>query len=116
MSDQLIITLGREFGSGGHEIAQGLADHYGLPMYDHDLLKEIAARRNLDGNELAAYDEVKWNRFLYQSAWKRKYFHNSAPNSYKSVNKKKQRIINPMLFYFRSLFRDHNIVKCFFYV
>lgn len=36
---QLIISVGREFGSGGHEIAQGLADHYGLPMYDHDLLK-----------------------------------------------------------------------------
>ena len=51
---QLIISVGREFGSGGHEIAQGLADHYGLPMYDHDLLREIAAKRNLDGNELAA--------------------------------------------------------------
>ena len=50
----MIICIGREFGSGGHEIAQGLADHYGLPMYDHDLLKEIAAKRNLDGNELAA--------------------------------------------------------------
>ena len=64
---QLIISVGREFGSGGHEIAQGLADHYGLPMYDHDLLREIAAKRNLDSNELAAYDEVKWNRFLYRT-------------------------------------------------
>ena len=36
-------------------------------MYDHDLLREIAAKRNLDGNELAAYDEVKWNRFLYRT-------------------------------------------------
>ena len=43
---QLIISVGREFGSGGHEIAQGLADHYGLTMYDHDLLKEIAAKKN----------------------------------------------------------------------
>ena len=46
---QLIISVGREFGSGGHEIAQGLADHYGLTMYDHDLLKEIAAKKNLNG-------------------------------------------------------------------
>lgn len=64
---QLIISVGREFGSGGHEIAQGLADHYGLAMYDHDLLKEIAAKKNLNGDELAAYDEVKWNRFLYRT-------------------------------------------------
>ena len=42
---QLIISVGREFGSGGHEIAQGLADHYGLTMYDHDLLKERSQRR-----------------------------------------------------------------------
>ena len=64
---QLIISVGREFGSGGHEIAQGLADHYGLTMYDHDLLKEIAAKKNLNGDELTAYDEVKWNRFLYRT-------------------------------------------------
>ena len=63
----LIISVGREFGRGGHEIAQGLADHYGLTMYDHDLLKEIAAKKNLNGDELTAYDEVNWNRFLYRT-------------------------------------------------
>lgn len=34
---------------------------------DHDLLKEIAAKKNLNGDELTAYDEVKWNRFLYRT-------------------------------------------------
>ena len=63
----MIICIGREFGSGGHEIAQGLADHYGLPMYDHDLLKEIAAKKNLKSEDLEAYDELKWNRFLYRT-------------------------------------------------
>ena len=32
MEKQLIISVGREYGSGGHEIAQKLADHYGLPL------------------------------------------------------------------------------------
>ena len=38
MSDQLIITLGREFGSGGHAIAVELANRYGIKLYDHNLL------------------------------------------------------------------------------
>ena len=36
MEKQLIISVGREFGSGGHEVAQKLADDYGIALYDHD--------------------------------------------------------------------------------
>ena len=64
---QLIISVGSVFVRGCHDIAKGLAYHYGLTMYDHDLLKEIAAKKNLNGDELTAYDEVKWNRFLYRT-------------------------------------------------
>ena len=42
MSEQLIISVSREYGSGGHEIAQKLAEYYKLPMYDHNLLDEVA--------------------------------------------------------------------------
>ena len=42
MEKQLIISIGREFGSGGHEIAEILAKHYGLNLYDKNLLQEIA--------------------------------------------------------------------------
>ncbi|MBQ8627679.1 MAG: cytidylate kinase family protein, partial [Agathobacter sp.] len=45
MERQLIISVGREFGSGGHEIAEKLAKHYGLKILDHNLLDEIAAER-----------------------------------------------------------------------
>ena len=67
MEKQLIISVGREFGSGGHEVAQKLADDYGIALYDHDLLKEIAAKKNLKSEDLEAYDELKWNRFLYRT-------------------------------------------------
>ena len=30
---QIIIALGREFGSGGHIVAQKLAEHYGISLY-----------------------------------------------------------------------------------
>ena len=67
MEKKLIISVGREFGSGGHEVAQKLADDYGIALYDHDLLKEIAAKKNLKSEDLEAYDELKWNRFLYRT-------------------------------------------------
>ena len=42
MEHQLIISIGREFGSGGHEIAEKLASHYNIPLLDQNLLDEIA--------------------------------------------------------------------------
>ena len=42
MESQLIISVGREFGSAGHEIAEELAKHYGISLLDHNLLDEIA--------------------------------------------------------------------------
>ena len=48
-----------EFGSGGHEIAEKLAKHYDMPLYDHNLLDKIAEERNLNSEELKSYDEVQ---------------------------------------------------------
>ena len=38
---QVIISIGREFGSAGHEIAERIAKRYGLSLYDHNLLREV---------------------------------------------------------------------------
>lgn len=61
MKGQLIISVGREFGSGGHEIAEMLAKHYGIQLLDHNLLDEIAAGRHLDIKGLREFDEKKKN-------------------------------------------------------
>ena len=29
---QIIISIGREFGSGGHLVAQKVAEHYNIPL------------------------------------------------------------------------------------
>ena len=42
MGEQLIISIGREYGSGGHAIAEILAKRFELPMYDRNLLDHIA--------------------------------------------------------------------------
>ena len=64
MKEQLIISVGREFGSGGHEIAQKLAEHYGLPLYDHNLLDELAQKHGIDTEMLKRYDEKHRNKLF----------------------------------------------------
>ena len=44
-----------------------IAEKYNLPIYDHNLLKEMAASRKLGADtvqELEAYDEQKKNKLL----------------------------------------------------
>lgn len=64
MEQQMIISIGREFGSGGHEIGKKLSEIYNIPMYDHDLLRNVADERNLDHAALVEYDEKKRNMLL----------------------------------------------------
>lgn len=66
MEKQLIISVGREFGSGGHVIAEELAKRFGIPLYDQNLLANIAKERNLDAGELDRYDETPKNRLFYR--------------------------------------------------
>lgn len=64
MNQQLIISVGREFGSGGHEIAQKLSEIYNIPLYDHNLLDEVAAEKNLNHKDLKEFDESKRNKLF----------------------------------------------------
>ncbi|MDE6909935.1 MAG: cytidylate kinase-like family protein [Lachnospiraceae bacterium] len=61
MEKQLIISVGREYGSGGHEIAEKLSKHYGIQLFDHNLLDEIAAKKNLNMDHLKGLDEKHKN-------------------------------------------------------
>ena len=61
---QLIISIGREYGSGGHEIGRKLAAKLGLEFYDRNLLDEIAHIKNSDAELLKKYDEVPKKRFF----------------------------------------------------
>ena len=56
MGKQLIIAVSREFGSGGHEIGDILAKKFNIPIYDNNLLTEIANSKNLDVDTLEKYD------------------------------------------------------------
>lgn len=43
-----IITIGREFGSGGHEIGMRLASRLGIPFYDKEIITMAAEQGGID--------------------------------------------------------------------
>ena len=67
MEKQLIISIGREFGSGGHTIANLLAEKFGLEIYDKNILQEIANEKNVHVAKLEKYDEKPRNYFFTRS-------------------------------------------------
>lgn len=64
---QIIISIGREFGSGGHEIGQKIANHYGIKLYDKNIINDIAEEKHIDKSELKGLDEKIRNKFLYRT-------------------------------------------------
>lgn len=67
MESQLIISIGREFGSAGHVIAQKLAEHYKIPLLDSNLLEEAALEKNMDAGQLQHLDEKHKKYGLYRT-------------------------------------------------
>ena len=57
MKKQIIVAIGREYGSAGHEIGRKLAAKLEVPFYDRNLLDEFADQRDVDADLLAKYDE-----------------------------------------------------------
>ncbi len=52
-----IVTVGREFSSGGRELGKRLADELGFAYYDREIITEIAKRTELDENYIASRAE-----------------------------------------------------------
>lgn len=75
MDKQVIITVGRECGSGGLEIAKKLGQRLGITVYEKNIFKDIGEHFDIDTSELTVYDEVP--RFLGLTR-KVKGFSNSA--------------------------------------
>ncbi|PHU40216.1 cytidylate kinase [Pseudobutyrivibrio ruminis] len=56
---QFIISVGREYGSGGHEIASILSEKFNIPMYDRNMLDQMAEKNGIDSEELHKHEEMK---------------------------------------------------------
>ena len=64
MTEQRIITIGREFGSGGHEIGNLLATRLDIPLYDNNLIRMVAEKLDIREETARAVDETTLNSFL----------------------------------------------------
>ncbi|MBQ4464967.1 MAG: cytidylate kinase-like family protein [Oscillospiraceae bacterium] len=63
-----IITIGREYGSGGREIAMLLANRFQVPLYDKEILAEASKRSGFSENTFEMFDETKESMWFYALA------------------------------------------------
>lgn len=64
MTDNIIITIGREYGSGGHKIGNRLSERLDIPLYDHNLIRMAARELNVTDEAAMQVDETILGRFL----------------------------------------------------
>lgn len=67
MGKQIIISISREYGSCGHEIAKLVAKELGIHLYDRNLLDAVAKEKDISAEELRKYDEKPKNPFISRS-------------------------------------------------
>ena len=60
-----VITIGREFGSGGREIGRKLSEKYGIPFYDKELLEESSQHSGICEDLFVRHDESVYSSFIY---------------------------------------------------
>ena len=65
---KIIITIARQYGSGGREIGERVAELLGLPLYDKQLITDAASKGELNAEVIKSADEATTNSLLYTLA------------------------------------------------
>ena len=68
MNGKIIITIARQYGSGGREIGEKVAEKLGIKLYDKELITQAATKGSLDENVTKLADESAANSLLYTLA------------------------------------------------
>ncbi len=66
--DHFVISLGREFGSGGKYIGEELAKRFSIKCYDKEILQKVSEDYSIDLNVLENVDEKQKSSFWYSFA------------------------------------------------
>lgn len=64
MTKHRVITISREFGSGGRTIGKKVAEKLGIPCYDSELIQQIAAESGFDSRYVQEAGEYAPGGFL----------------------------------------------------
>lgn len=68
MENNLIITIGRQYGAGGLEVGKKLSERLSIPFYDKELLTKAAKESGIDEEFFHTYDE-KLISAMYYFGW-----------------------------------------------
>ncbi len=65
MKDLPVITISRQYGSGGRQIGRALADSLGIPYYDNELITLAAQESGFDKKLFEDADKSAYNSLLF---------------------------------------------------
>lgn len=65
MSQSMVITIGRQFGSGGRQVGKLLAERLGIPYYDKELLAEASKDSGICQEMFEDHDEKPTRSLLF---------------------------------------------------
>lgn len=68
MAKKIIITIARQYGSGGREIGEKVAAALGIPLYDKEIITDAASKSELNAEVIKNADESAANSLLYTLA------------------------------------------------
>ena len=60
-----IITIGREYASGGRSVGKLISEKLGIPFYDKEILHMAAEKLNMSADDVKNADETAANSLLY---------------------------------------------------
>ena len=61
----IVVTIGRQYGSGGLDVGKKIAEAFNIPFYDKDLVERAADKSNISKDTVKHIDERATNSFLY---------------------------------------------------
>ena len=65
----MIITLGREYGSGGREVGEKLAQTLGIPFYDKELITRASEESGIQSHIFERADEKTSRGTMFSMGW-----------------------------------------------
>ena len=75
-----IITIGRQFGSNGHEIGMALARRLQIHCYDRELIELASKDLEIPYDQLKLVDEKRDKRMYWYKSYR--YFNQSIPQTH----------------------------------
>lgn len=86
MKGNWVITIGREFCSGGADTGRKVAEHFGIPYYDKEIIDKTAELLNMSVDDITAEDEKPAGFWDYPGYQYSNYWYAQDPSLMMPIN------------------------------